>query len=64
MISYAAGAYYACMEGVRAMLQYEGYIKVELDKNLPDPISELILKYYDIHEEYSYCVGHKKIEED
>lgn len=25
MVSYAAGAYYAMMEVVRAMLQYEGY---------------------------------------
>ena len=32
MVSYAAGAYYAMMEGVRAMLQYEGYIKEELTK--------------------------------
>ena len=56
MVSYAAGAYYAMMEGVRAMLQYEGYIKEELTKTFPDPISELILGYYDIHAEYSYCV--------
>lgn len=64
MVSYAAGAYYAIMEGVRAMLQYEGYIKEELTKTFPDPISELILGYYDIHAEYSYCVGHTKMEND
>ena len=41
------------------MLQYEVYVKDELDKDFPDPISELILGYYDIHSEYSYCVEQK-----
>lgn len=45
MVSYAVGEYYDMMEGVRAMLQYEGYIKEELTKTFPDPISELILGY-------------------
>lgn len=27
MVSYAVGEYYDMMEGVRAMLQYEGYTK-------------------------------------
>lgn len=55
------GAYFACMEGVKAMIQYEDYVEDEIKKNIKiDSVSKIILAYYDIHKEYEYCTGQKK----
>ena len=54
------GAYFACMEGVNAMIQYEDYVEDEIKKNIKiNAVSKIILAYYDIHKEYEYCAGLK-----
>jgi len=60
MVSYAGMAYAACLAGVQASLDYEKKVEKELKKNIPeDGINKIILSYYNINEEYSYCAGHK-----
>lgn len=60
MVSYAGMAYADCLAGVHACIEYEKRVEQELKKNTPeDGINKIILDYYNIHEEYSYCVGHK-----
>jgi len=56
------GAYFACMEGVKAMLQYEEYVEDEIKKNIKiNAISKIILNYYDPDKEYEYCAGIKSL---
>lgn len=65
MVSYAGMAYAACLSGVYASLEYEKRVEKELKKKIPeDGINKIILDYYNIQEEYSYCVGHKVYPED
>jgi hypothetical protein len=55
------GAYFACMEGVKAMIQYEDYVEDEIKKHIKiNDISKIILAYYNIDKEYEYCAGLKK----
>ena len=60
MSSYASGAYAACMAGVYAMIEYKGYVKDDLNNYFHEKgITDIIIDYYDINEEYTYLVGHK-----
>ena len=60
MVSYAGMAYAACLAGAQASFDYKEKVEKELKKNITeDGINKIILEYYDINEEYSYCVGYK-----
>lgn len=52
---YAAQCYQACLDGVYAMIAYEDELKKILNENIKGEkrIMNIILKLYDIHEEYS-----------
>ena len=55
------GAYNACIEGVLGFLQYENSVKKELEKNIHiEGINDIIMRYYDMNEEYEYCCGLKE----
>jgi len=52
---YAAQCYQACLDGVYAMIAYEDELKKILNEKIKGEkrIMNIILKLYDIHEEYS-----------
>lgn len=52
---YAAFCYQACLDGVYAMIAHEDELKKILNEKIKGEkrVMDIILKLYDIHEEYS-----------